>query len=146
MFQNILILCLGNICRSPIAEKLLQKKAKNAGLALNIDSAGLTAMVGDTAHPFSCKVAEIYGLSLREHVAKQVSFEMIKTAELVLVMDQRQRQMLEQRFQQASGKTFRLGHFSDFDIPDPYGQSQAAFETTYQLIDRATEDWLKELR
>lgn len=145
MFQNILVLCLGNICRSPIAERLLQEKSKAAGFTIKVDSAGLTAMVGDAAHPFSSQVMTLNGFNLEGHIAKQVTLEMVTAADLILVMDERQRHMLENKFAQASGKTYRLGHFSDYDIPDPYGKNESAFTETYQLIDTAVQDWLKQL-
>ncbi len=145
MFQNILILCLGNICRSPIAHKLFEEKAKLAGLSIRVDSAGLTAMVGDPAHDFSKKVSAGYGLSLHDHIAKQVTDEMVRAADLILVMDEQQRHRLEHQFRHASGKTFRIGHFNGFDVPDPYGEDEAAFEKTYQLIDQAITEWLKKL-
>ncbi len=145
MFKNILILCLGNICRSPLAEVLLREKAKAAGLMISVDSAGLSAMVGDGAHPFSQKIGKAYGLLLEDHIAKQVTPTMVKAADLILVMDDHQRHTLEHQFQAAAGKTFRLGHFSHFDIPDPYGQTEAVFGSVYQLIDQAVTDWLAQL-
>jgi protein-tyrosine phosphatase len=138
IFQNILILCLGNICRSPIAHVLFEEK----GRGLIVDSAGLTAMVGDPAHPFSKAIMARHGYSLDKHIAKQVSAEMVTKADLILVMDDSQRRHLESHFNAASGKTFRLGHFQNVDIPDPYGESEIVFDQVYQLIDDNTQAWL----
>ncbi len=146
MFKNILVLCLGNICRSPIAEGLLKEKIKQANLIIKVHSAGLTAMVGDEAHLFSKKVVLDYGFTLDSHIARQVTQEMIREADLILVMDDEQRRLLESEFHGASGKTFRLGHFSNFDIPDPYGKGEDAFIETYALIDKGIADWIENIR
>ena len=145
MFQTILVLCLGNICRSPIAEGLLKEKIKAAGLTIKVHSAGLTAMVGDPAHPFSQKVVLDYGFTLDTHVARQITQEMVREADLILVMDDEQRHMVESQFRGASGKTFRIGHFSNFDIPDPYGKGEKAFTETYSLVEKGITDWIDNL-
>ncbi len=145
MFQNILVLCLGNICRSPVAHVLLQEKTKATGIQLTIDSAGLTALVGNTPHPFSLKLLELHKIPITIHLAKQVTLDMTRQADLILVMDNQQRRILESKFSGISGKIFRLGHFGHFDIPDPYGQGIEAFEKMYDLIDQATDEWMKHL-
>ncbi len=145
MFKNILVLCLGNICRSPVAHIMLKEKIKTAGLNITVESAGLTAMVGDGMHPFSAKVLRLYDVPIHTHTAKQVTATLVQQADLILVMDDEQRRMLESKFRGASGKTFRLGHFGNFDIPDPYGQNESAFEKMYHLLDRATDEWIAQL-
>ncbi len=142
MIQRVLVLCLGNICRSPIGEVLLKKMANDRGLTLEVDSAGLTAMVGDGANPFSQALMTEQGLNLTTHRAKQVTAELVKNADLILVMDDEQRQMLEQMFHDACGKTFRIGHHSNFDVPDPYGCPRALFEKCTLQIEQGLNDWM----
>lgn len=103
-------------------------------------------MVGDPAHPFSRMVSEQYGFSLCEHIARQVTQDMVRNADLILVMDDQQRRMLENQFQGASGKTYCVGHFGKFEIPDPYGKNEEAFQETYQLIEKGIDDWIANLR
>ena len=103
-------------------------------------------MVDDGAHPFSEKVSSLYDLSLAGHRAKQLTEEMTKASDLILVMDDMQRRMVEEQFSGTSGKTFRLGYFGRFDIPDPYGKGFEAFEVMYHQIDRGTDEWLLNLK
>lgn len=142
MIQRVLVLCLGNICRSPIGEVLLKKMAKDRALTLEVDSAGLTAMVGDGANPFSQKLMAERGLDLKSHRAKQVTAKLVKNADLILVMDDEQRQQLEQMFHDACGKTFRIGHHSHFDVPDPYQRPRAVFEECAVQIEQGLRDWV----
>lgn len=142
MFKNVLVLCLGNICRSPIAAVLLREHIHQRGLNLTVDSAGLTAMVGWQANPISVELMQARHLSLTCHVAKQITADHVLKADLILVMDDTQRQMLEQQFHHACGKTFRLGHHGDFDIEDPYQKERRAFEDCTVKIERGVIEWL----
>ena len=66
MFESILVICTGNICRSPIGERLLRKLLPSKV----INSAGTNAMVGYSADLNACKIASLHNLSLENHVAK----------------------------------------------------------------------------
>jgi protein-tyrosine phosphatase len=143
MIHKILVLCLGNICRSPIGHVLFQAQARAKGLRLEVDSAGLTAMVGEPANAHSITLMQQQGIDLRGHIAKQITTELVKWADLILVMDEAQKKMLEAQFPAACGKTYRLGHHSNFDIPDPYLQPFAAFEATSAQITQGVGEWLR---
>jgi protein-tyrosine phosphatase len=145
MIKNILVLCLGNICRSPIAHVLLQDLSQKNGMGLVVDSAGLMAMEGWPANPHSVTLMAQRGISLDRHIAKQVTESMVKQADLIFVMDDEQKQMLERKFHQACGKTFKLGHHSHFDIEDPYQKDLAAFEACTLKIDQGLREWLEYL-
>ena len=67
MFDSILVICTGNICRSPIGERLLRKLLPSKV----VDSAGTNAMVGHSADLNACKNASLHNLSLEGHVGKQ---------------------------------------------------------------------------
>lgn len=146
MFKNVLVLCLGNICRSPIAEYLLRDFAKKNNLDLNIDSAGLTAMVGWPAHEYSIQIMQEHNIDLTAHRAKQVETQHVIQADLILVMDDIQRQMLARDFSHSSGKTFRIGEFTKVDIPDPYGEAFPAFQNAFKLISESLEPWYLQLK
>ncbi len=143
MIKKILVLCLGNICRSPIAEVLLREQAKAKQLDLSVDSAGITAMEGWSANPTSQTLMEERQLSLKNHVAKQVTAALVKEADLILVMDEEQRRMLERKFHEACGKTFRIGHHGGFDVEDPYQKERAAFEDAMRKIEQGAIEWLE---
>lgn len=140
--KHILTLCIGNICRSPIAEALLKQQFPDK----NVWSAGLGALVGHSADLLSVEVAAAYDLDLSTHRAQQVSAWMCQTAELILVMEQSHKIALEQKYPLVRGKVFRLGDIGKFDIADPYRQPKDAFEAAYTDIARGVSDWVPRIR
>ena len=93
-FQNILVVCVGNICRSPMAEFFLKQNHPN----LNIESAGLSAMTGHSADDKAIACMDALNIDMRSHVAQQINAELIKKADLVLVMSKNQSQHIEQKW------------------------------------------------
>ncbi|HAO28874.1 MAG TPA: protein tyrosine phosphatase, partial [Chryseobacterium indologenes] len=69
--------------------------------------------------------------------------ELIKKADLVLVMSQNQQKHIEQSWPFAKGKTFRLGHWQNKNVPDPYQHDQQFFDETCELIQSCIADWKK---
>ena len=137
--QHILVLCIGNICRSPLAQVMLAREFPER----NVWSAGLGALVGEPADPLSVALASEQGLDLSAHRAQQVSSLMCQRAELILVMEQGHRLELERRYPQVRGKVYRLG--TD-DIADPFRLPRPAFETAYAHIARGVDDWALRIR
>jgi len=140
--RNILVLCIGNICRSPIAEAMLAREFPQK----KVWSAGLGALVGDPADPFSVEVAAAHGLDLSKHRAQQVTSWMCLAADLILVMEQDHKAEIEQRYPPVCGKVFRLGELDKFDIADPHRQPKAAFEAAYADIAGGVAAWAPRLR
>jgi protein-tyrosine phosphatase len=140
--QHIMTLCIGNICRSPLAQVLLARELP----AHQVWSAGLSALVGAPADPLSVQIAQEQGLDLTSHRAQQVTSFMCQQAELILVMEQSHKSQLEQIYPQVRGKVFRLGQFGQFEIADPYRQPRKAFDTAYQGIAQGVADWLTRIR
>jgi len=136
-FENILVICVGNICRSPIAEALLKQQYPNK----QVDSAGLSAVVGSPVDPKSQAVMTPYNVDMSEHVAKQINEQLVKTASLILTMSEGQKKWIEERWPHCRGKTFRIGHWIDKDIADPYRHEKSAFETARQDIVASLEQW-----
>lgn len=143
MFDRIVVVCTGNICRSPIAEALL--KAKLPGK--DIWSAGTGAMVGDGADPNSVKVAAANGLDLSGHRAQQLTLPMLQHADLVLTLDGSHSGWINSRYPQFRGKVHKLGKWrKDEDVPDPYRFPLEAFEAAYAQMDAHVGDWLAKLK
>jgi protein-tyrosine phosphatase len=140
--KRILTLCIGNICRSPIAEALLMQQFPEK----TVWSAGLGALAGNPADPLSIEVAAAHGLDLSAHRAQQLVAWMCQTAELILVMEQQHKTEVEQQYPLVRGKVFRLGEIGKFDIADPYRQPRAAFEAAYADIARGVADWAPRIR
>jgi protein-tyrosine phosphatase len=140
--KRILTLCIGNICRSPLAQALLARELPHH----TVWSAGLGALVGQAADPMSIQVAQAHGLDITEHRAQQVTSWLCQQTELILVMEQSHKTQLEQQFSVVRGKVFTLGQFGKFDIADPYQQPLDAFETAYAAIAKGVADWAPRIR
>lgn len=144
MFDSVLVVCAGNICRSPTAEYVL--KSKLEGKNIEVSSAGLTALEGKPADAMAINIAHEHGVDLSSHQGCQLNSALVAKHAVILVMEQRHFNDLCARYPQARGKTFLLGKWlGDKEIPDPYKQSKEAFEHVYQLIDSATSAWAKYL-
>jgi len=137
--QRILTLCIGNICRSPLAQVLLAREFPQR----MVWSAGLGALVGEPADPISVALAAEQGMDLSAHRAQQVNLQMCQRADLILVMEQHQRVELERRYPLVRGKVFQLG---ERDIADPFRQPRTVFETAYADIALGVERWAGRIR
>ncbi|MGP5313385.1 low molecular weight protein-tyrosine-phosphatase [Psychrobacter faecalis] len=136
-FDNILVVCVGNICRSPMAEALLKQRYPHK----NIDSAGVGALVGHSADPAALEIMAKQEIDITNHVAKQIDEGLAKKADLIFTMSDSQTKWIEERWPFCRGKTFKLGHWQDKDIADPYRHEMSAFETAYQDIVVSLEQW-----
>ena len=139
--RNILVVCIGNICRSPMAEGLLAEALPDAQVA----SVGLSALVGEPADAMARELMQQRGIPIEGHRARQINSEVCQRADLILVMDGEQRRAIEERYLFASGKVFRLCEFSDQDVPDPYRAGRASFERSLTLIEDGTQQWVKRI-
>lgn len=136
-FDHILVVCVGNICRSPMAEALLKQRFPNK----IIDSAGVGALVGHAADPAALEIMTAQQLDITNHVAKQIDENLAKKADLIFTMSDSQTKWIEERWPFCRGKTFKLGHWMDKDIADPYKHEMSAFKTAYQDIVKGLEQW-----
>ncbi len=140
MASRILMVCTGNICRSPMAESLLAANLQRGGVRAVVESAGIAAQVGRHADPTAQALLLARGIDLGPHRARQLTAEMLRSFDLVLVMEAAQQRLLELEHPAVRGRIRRLGWIGDFDIPDPYRRGTAAFEQSLALIDRALAD------
>ncbi|WP_346795503.1 low molecular weight protein-tyrosine-phosphatase [Halomonas sp. Bachu 37] len=145
MFQRILVVCTGNICRSPVAEALLRQRLPER----QISSAGLGALVGKPVELQAAQLAEADGLDVSDHQARQLTPAMIQEADLILVMSEGQRRAVGKQAPQALGKILLLGRWlndgAGRDIPDPYRKSVETFERVHGLLKDATLAWAEKL-
>lgn len=145
-FHSILVVCEGNICRSPVAAALLDRALPGH----DVNSAGLGALVGEDIDPTAREVAMANGLVCPPHQARQLSAALCERADVILLMDAGQRQRLRESQPQASGKALLLGqwlaeHQAECDIADPYQRSREFHEQVFKQIDRASREWIKRL-
>ncbi|MEB3733221.1 low molecular weight protein-tyrosine-phosphatase [Halopseudomonas pachastrellae] len=144
MFKSILVVCVGNICRSPMAEAMLLDQCRTKGIT--VASAGVGALVGKPMDATALEVLKENGLDHPTHQARQLTREMAHQYDLILTMEPRHVHDILSIAPEARGKTFLLGKWqSDKAIPDPYRQQRPAFEHVYKLISEGTASWSKHL-
>jgi protein-tyrosine phosphatase len=136
--NSILVVCEGNICRSPMGAGLLATLLPQA----SVSSAGLGAVSGMPADETAVRLMLSRGIDIASHRAMQITRDACQRAELVLVMSTEQRKRVEESYPFAYGRVYRLCEFNKRDVPDPYRQSEHVFRDTLQMIDEGVREWL----
>lgn len=145
MFKSILVVCVGNICRSPTGEALLKSRLEGRGI--QVSSAGLGALVGKPVDATAAQVMAAAGYSLPDHQARQLTPAMLHEADLILAMEQKHLKSIHDMAPEARGKTFLFGKWTDgCEVPDPYRQQLPAFEHVFRVMDKAAQAWLPYLK
>ena len=116
--MNVLFVCTGNTCRSPLAEVLLRKLlSENSIENVNVQSCGLSAYPGCPASENSAMIAPEFGCSLNFHTAKQFDDKLADWADIIITMSESHKQIIERFFERYYSKVKVLGN----GISDPYG-------------------------
>jgi protein-tyrosine phosphatase len=144
MIRHILVVCVGNICRSPMAEALL-RDALRGQRDISVESAGLGALVDHPAAEHAVALMQERGLDISEHRARQITPDMVHEADLVLVMEAGHKRAIDANEPVARAKIYRLGEWQDRDIRDPYRQPREAFEAALADIDDGVAEWAKRI-
>lgn len=137
---RVLFVCLGNICRSPLAEVVVKSVAQEQGLSdiLYFESAGTGDWhVGGGADKRSAATALQHGLSLEQHIAQRISSRNIQDWDIFVAMDADNRRNLLAMGIDAS-QVVMMRAFEDAehtpDVPDPYYGGHHGFEDAYQML------------
>ena len=142
MFKSVLVVCTGNICRSPVGERALLALCPQ----LTVTSAGIGALVGKAVDKDAASIARAHGVNVDGHAARQITPEILAEHDLVLVMGPEHRQYITTNIPQASGKTMFFDKWERNEgIADPYRQSIEFHELIYREIDIAAKSWAKRL-
>ncbi|WP_417767107.1 low molecular weight protein-tyrosine-phosphatase [Stappia sp.] len=140
---RILFVCLGNICRSPLAEGILRAQAGDRP-DMEVDSAGTAAWhVGKAPDPRSIAIAARHGIDISSLRARQVCTEDFSRFDLILAMDAANLADLEALA--PAGAPARLRRFLDRDVPDPYYGGADGFADVHEMLERGCAALLAEL-
>ncbi|SBS27115.1 Low molecular weight protein-tyrosine-phosphatase wzb [Marinomonas spartinae] len=146
MFDKILVVCVGNICRSPTGEALLKqlmpdKLISSAGLA--VEKNGLS---GHSADSMALSVAKKHDLLFSEHKARQLTPSLCLESDLILVMEKQHLEWLTQLSPESRGKAMLFSQWLDqSDIADPYHKSEVFFEETFKALSLSAKAWARKL-
>lgn len=138
--QRILFVCTGNICRSPVAQFLAERLAREAGLSLRASSAGTMGEVGMEMEPGAVKALASRGLTGLTHSARQLDEEMLSQADVVYALTGRHRDWIASRFPAHAAKVAVLREAAGLqgaDVADPYGLSDDDYEICAARIEEA---------
>lgn len=134
----MLVVCVGNICRSPLGEVSLRRQAPN----LRLGSAGLAALVGHGADPVASRVASEVGLDLSDHFARQLTTEIAEDFDLILAMEHSHRIQIVRRMPHISGRVMLFDHWTGgHSIADPYRRPEALHRATRDKILAGAQAW-----
>jgi protein-tyrosine phosphatase len=144
--MNILMVCLGNICRSPLAEGILQDKIRKHGLPWTVDSAGTNGIhTGEPPHRLSQKVARHHGIDISSQRARDFHPSDFERFDLVFAMAgdvvREIRQIAGNRFDPSkTDLLMNLVHPGrNLDVPDPWYGPEAGYHEVFSMIDQACE-------
>lgn len=145
MFSSVLMVCTGNICRSPMAEYLLKDRWQRSGVV--VGSAGTAALVNHPADDEAMTVMQDHGVDMRSHRARQLQSQLVAEHELILTMESHHARWLMSRFPTARGRVYAVTHWvpNHDQVPDPYCQGRRAFERTWDILVPAIDSWVERL-
>ncbi|MDR9945969.1 protein tyrosine phosphatase [Enterobacter sichuanensis] len=142
MFDSILVVCTGNICRSPIGERLLRQQLPGK----RITSAGIFGLEGSPADLSAQDVAWRHGISLEGHRARKLTQQLMRESDLILVMEPAHLRFISAMAPELRGKSLLFGQWLEpQEIPDPYRKSREAFDYVFGLLGKASQEWAHRL-
>ncbi|NNE54733.1 MAG: low molecular weight phosphotyrosine protein phosphatase [Flavobacteriales bacterium] len=144
--MKVLMVCLGNICRSPLAEGILRHKAAAANKSIEVDSCGTGGWhVGEKADPRSRQKSHEHGIDIDSLRARQFHPSDFETFDLIYCMDESNYHdivaLAENQAYKAKVKLIlnEVPNLKFQNVPDPYYGGADGFETVYQMLDKACD-------
>ncbi len=149
--MNILFVCLGNICRSPLAEGIMRDKVKTYGLNIDVDSAGTAGWhSGETPDNRGIKIAKSHNIDISRLKARQFSVSDFDEFDFIFAMDESNYSDL-QSLARNDTDLEKIKLFTEFaglegiyEVPDPYYDGR--FAEVFDLIDNACDNVIKKIK
>ncbi len=141
------MVCIGNICRSPLAEGILESKAKKLGLSWEIDSAGTNNSyhIGEAPHPLSQKVAKLNSVNISDQAARAFTAEDFDRFDKIYAMSSdilvQMKRIAKKKFRPEKANLLLNEVFpgENLDVPDPWYGEEPGYHEVFRMIDEACE-------
>ena len=146
--MNILFVCTGNTCRSPMAQTLLEEMAKEKGMDIKVKSAGVFALDGQRASNVAIEALKPEGIDLRSHRANIIHRGLLEEADLILTMGVSHKVALLSKFDFIDDKVYTLKEYAygtEEDIDDPFGGDIHVYNKAKEEIKKALKKIIEQL-
>lgn len=138
---TILLICTGNICRSPMAEGWWHRLLPDH----HILSAGIFAADGMKPDPMAVQLMQEHGMDISQHRARILMSWMVHVADLIFTMEFQQLKYIKNKFPLCATKAQILGHLTNTEIPDPYQKNLTEFIKAFALIEQSVRQQAADL-
>ncbi len=138
MFSSVLVVCVGNVCRSAVGERLLAQRCPD----VRVESAGIGALAGHGADETAARIAAGHGVHLHGHVARQFTADLAAPFDLILTMEEGHKREIHRLAPHLAGRAMLFSQWTGRqDIPDPYRRSDAFHHSVFAMLKEAANSW-----
>lgn len=143
--MKVLFVCTGNTCRSPMAQAIMQRKAKEQGLDIQADSAAMMMTYGESMNPKAAEALKKLGITGFTHTSRPITQRLADESDLIVTMTWEQRAALATVVDDD-----KLAAFCEVapcgDVPDPFGADAEVYEKCARTLDKATDSLISYIK